>query len=78
MSSVQETSEANKWVTRRQGVIGTITHSVTLCIALFGLVLFLAGFAMQTGVWAAIFAVWGTALVLFGATVYTLLWLQRR
>lgn len=77
MSSVRNTSNAGDWG-RGRGVVGTIRNSVLLMIALFGIVLFVLGFLINTGIWAAMFAVWGTALFLFGVTGYTVVWWQRR
>lgn len=58
--------------------VGALRNSVSLLILAFGAVLFLAGFALQTGVWAAILAVWGAALILVGATAYAVVWWARR
>lgn len=77
MSSVRNTSDANDWG-RGRGVFGTIRNSVMLVIALSGIVVFLLGFLINTGIWAAMLAVWGTALFLFGVTGYTVVWWQRR
>ncbi|RKD89207.1 hypothetical protein [Halopiger aswanensis] len=57
----------------RQG-LGLIQNSVSLVILAMGVLLLLTGFIIQTGVWAAIFAVWGTALTIVGATAYAIVW----
>ncbi|WP_227778216.1 hypothetical protein [Haladaptatus pallidirubidus] len=77
MSSVQETSETGDRSNPAIELFATIRNSVTLTIALLGVILFVAGFIINTGVWAAIYAVWGTALFLFGVTAYAIIWWQR-
>lgn len=47
-----------------------LRSSASLLVLTLGSILFLTGFALQAGVWAAMLAVWGGALVLLGATVY--------
>ncbi|WP_224450349.1 hypothetical protein [Haloprofundus salilacus] len=78
MSSVGQPSVADEQTNRLMGALATVRNSVTLSIAVFGVFLFLLGFAINQGVWAAIFALWGTALTLFGLTAFTIIWWQRR
>ncbi|RDI69856.1 hypothetical protein [Halopelagius longus] len=78
MSSVSDSGESSGWGRRRHGVVGTIRNSVTLTIAVMGLLFFLGGYLINTGIWAAMLAVWGTALFLFGVTTYGIIWWQRR
>lgn len=78
MSSVQDMENSTKWGRKRKGIVGRIRNSVTLSIAVVGLLVILTGFAINTGIWAAMLAVWGTALFLFGLTMYAAIWWQRR
>ena len=58
--------------------VDALRNSVSLLILAAGALLFFAGFALRTGVWAAILAVWGTALMLVGATAYAIVWWSYR
>lgn len=78
MSSVQKTGETDDQSTDRMELFGTIRNSVTLSIATLGIFLFLVGFLINTGIWAAMYAVWGAALFVVGVTGYTFIWWQRR
>lgn len=59
-------------------MVGILRNSATLSLATFGLLLAVIGFVINTGVWPAIFVVWGTALVLFGVTAYGFIQWRRR
>ncbi|QLG28833.1 hypothetical protein HUG10_15355 [Halorarum halophilum] len=78
MSSVERASgrEDRSW--GASTVLGTLRNSATLSLATLGLVLVVIGLLINTGVWAAIFVIWGTALVLFGVTTYSLIQWRRR
>lgn len=78
MSSVQRTGETNDGTSRPMELFSTIRNSVTLSLAALGIIIFVVGFLINTGIWAAMFATWGAALFLGGVTGYTFIWWQRR
>lgn len=78
MSSVQKTGETNDGTSRPMELFVTVKNSVTLCLATLGIILFVAGFLINTGIWAAMYAVWGAALFFAGVIGYTFIWWQRR
>ncbi|MDJ1433633.1 hypothetical protein [Halostagnicola sp. A-GB9-2] len=67
------------------GVIGslsegvrTVLNSVTLTLAMVGVLLILIGFIMQTGVLAGLLPIWGAGLAFVGFTAYGLIWRSRK
>lgn len=78
MGSVQQSNEPRESQTTLQSVLQTIRGSVLLMLAVAGVLTILLGYVIQTGVWAAILAVWGSALVIVGVVGYTLIWWDRR
>ncbi|MFP8953503.1 hypothetical protein ACLI4Z_11085 [Natrialbaceae archaeon A-arb3/5] len=59
-------------------VLRPIIDSLLLKIATMGVFLVVLGAVLNEGVWAAILAVWGFGLVLFGMVFYGLIWWKRR
>lgn len=45
-----------------------------LRLAFYGLLAILAGYSMQTGVWAGLFPIWGAALVVIGLLGFLTTW----
>lgn len=78
MGSVQQSNEPREPKTTLRSVLQTIRSSVLLILAVAGVLTILVGYVIQTGVWAAILAVWGTALVALGIVGYTIIWWDRR
>ncbi|QLC34733.1 hypothetical protein EFA46_010715 (plasmid) [Halarchaeum sp. CBA1220] len=76
MSSVQETRDSASPLDR--SVLRTVRHSVLLLLAVVGLVEILLGYAINTGPWAAIVAVWGAGLVVVGVVGHTFVWWKRQ
>lgn len=61
-----------------KGGLGTSRLPISLLIALGGVLMIVGGYLLQTGVWAAILPVWGTACILVGVSVYVFVrWTQR-
>lgn len=68
------------------GLVKKIRESVSLKIAVSGVLSVLAGYVVQfvdvpwtdMGVWSAVFAVWGVALLVFGTTAHALVWWSYR
>lgn len=59
-------------------LVQAVRNSVLLTLALAGVVMILAGAILQSGVLAAMFAIWGAGLFLVGATGYALIWFSRQ
>lgn len=78
MSSVRQTSEQSESSGGLWNVVGTVRNSVLLMMALAGALLVLFGYVINVGVWAAIYAVWGTGLMLVGLSGYAIIWWKRR
>lgn len=63
-------------------VLRLLSTSISLQIALLGILFIVSGYFIQfievrwthTGVWAGVFAIWGTALFLFGLLLYLVIW----
>jgi hypothetical protein len=51
-------------------IVQTIRSSLQLSIAFWGAVIVLLAYVLQYGVWAAVLAIWGTFLVVFGLAWY--------
>ena len=77
MSSVQETNDSVTY-SRQSGILATVRNSVLLTVALIGLLELVVAYAIHTGVWAAILAVWGSGLIIVGLVGYTFVWWKRR
>lgn len=78
MVSINQSNEPRASKTTLRGILQKIGSSVLLMIAVAGVLTVLTGYVIQTGVWAAILAVWGTALVIVGVVGYTAIWWDRR
>ena len=67
-------------------LLNKIQESVSLKVAVSGVLSVFAGYIVQfvdvswtnTGVWSAVFAVWGAALLILGTTAYAFIWLSYR
>ncbi|MFC4989424.1 hypothetical protein [Saliphagus infecundisoli] len=51
-----------------------VANSTALKVALFGVLLWVLAVILSTGVWPAIMAIWGTALIVVGVGLYSLVW----
>lgn len=58
-------------------VLDALRSSALLSLAAGGVLFVLIGYLIQTGVWAAIFAVWGAGMIGIGLVGYGLLWARR-
>lgn len=70
-------------VTSREGgfrtdPLRTISNSVTLLIATVGIVLITIGYILNDGVWPAMLAIWGSAMLIGGVSAYLLIWWKRQ
>jgi lipopolysaccharide export LptBFGC system permease protein LptF len=67
-------------------LLNKIQESVSLKVAVSGILSVFAGYIVQfvdiswtdTGVWSAVFAVWGAALLILGITAYAFVWWSYR
>ena len=55
-------------------LLDSIFESVSLLVALIGFAFIVIAYILQTGAWAAILPVWGTALLILGIGSYGLTW----
>lgn len=63
-------------------LVSRISNSISLKIAVLGIVFFVSGFLVQfievswtvTGVWAAVLGIWGAALFVLGLLLYSVVW----
>ncbi|WP_224337991.1 hypothetical protein [Haloprofundus halobius] len=78
MNSISQTSKSDEQRGSSRNPLATIRNSVTLKIATFGACLFLLGFLINQGVLAAMFALWGAALIAFGTVAFAIIWWQRQ
>lgn len=74
----RESTEQTESASRQWGVLGTIRHSVLLMLAVAGALLILVGYIIHVGVWAAVYAIWGGALVIVGLVGYSFVWWTRQ
>lgn len=65
-------------VRRIQEALANLWSRVSLRIVCYGVALVLAGYALQTGVWAGMLPIWGAALILVGLSAYSLTWYTYR
>ena len=78
MSSTTRASDTNDSTLTIRAIGETIRGSVLLLLAVAGALLILLGYVLQTGVWAAIVATWGVALVGVGLLGYLLVQWKRQ
>lgn len=52
----------------------TVADSTALKVAMIGVLLWVLAIIVSTGVWPAIMAIWGTALIVVGVGLYALVW----
>ncbi|MFC7141502.1 hypothetical protein ACFQMA_16895 [Halosimplex aquaticum] len=58
--------------------LSNIWGRFSLRLALCGFAFVLAGYVMQTGVWAGLFPIWGAALIAVGLSAFCLTWYTYR
>lgn len=75
MASIQQSSRPSETL---RAIANTVRQSALLLLALAGVIVIVFGYILQTGPWAAIFAIWGAGLVIVGVAGYTVIWLDRR
>ncbi|NUB93596.1 hypothetical protein HT576_21680 [Haloterrigena sp. SYSU A121-1] len=88
MGSTQRASDPETTSRFRETVFDSIFDSVLLRLAAAGVVFVALGAVLNgvtlggegelMGLWAAIFAVWGSGLILVGLGLYSFVWWRRR
>ncbi|NGM67755.1 hypothetical protein G6M89_01810 [Natronolimnobius sp. AArcel1] len=59
-------------------VLETITNSYSIQLILGGVLFIVVGFIINTGVWAAVLAIWGAGIVVVGVVTHLLTIFARR
>ena len=87
MGSTQRTTDTETTSQFRETILEPIIDSLLLKIAAAGAVIVALGVILDgvtfggegelTGIWAAIFAVWGFGLILVGLSLYGFIWWRR-
>lgn len=78
MSSITRDESVDRKPELLWETVDKIKHSALLSLALFGVLMLLTGAALQTGVWAAMLAIWGGGLILVGGIGYGIIWWKRQ
>ena len=81
MSSLQSADDSTGSVESTgtlSSAVDTVRNSALLVMAVLGVLFVVVGYAIQSGVWAGMLAVWGVALVFVGVAGYALIWWRRR
>lgn len=58
--------------------VGQVSGSASLTTLLVGMIFVVLGYMLYYGVWAAILAIWGVALVALGVLAHLVVWWSRR
>lgn len=77
MSSVQAPSNSDGAKNPVWRSLEKIRQSLLLSLATIGVFFVLLGYVIQTGVWAALLAVWGSGLFIAGVGGYSFVWWRR-
>lgn len=78
MATLDDPSSAALARDRVQAALLVLRNSLSIQIALLGVVFVVTGYVIQTGVMAALFPIWGGGLILIGVLSYVAIWRTRR
>ena len=78
MAILDEPNEMGTTETRTRLLLRTVRESLSLKLAVLGVAFVLLGMYLRTGVYAALFPIWGGGLVLIGVVSYVAIWRTRR